>query len=138
MQITSNMVSERPGKRVRPDSSAAAILIVEEEFLVALDERVRLSSIGFSNVGIVTTDEDFIDEVRQRQPELVLVNADRVSHELVEAIWAECRCAFVFVGGHSARRAGITNADHFLLRPFSTAALLRAVESTLGASSRPV
>lgn len=58
----------------RPRQSAAQILVVEDENIVALDLQERLESLGYGVCGLETTGEGAIRATRERRPDLVLMD----------------------------------------------------------------
>jgi len=114
---------------------SAKILIVEDEFLIALDEQTRLASMGFANVVLASSGELALDRARVECPDLVLMNislAGRIDGvQTAELIRSRCRAAIVFVSAYSAERVGVRPGDILLRKPFTDAAFRKAIESAL-------
>ena len=51
-----------------------SILLVEDEAMIAMDIKMRLTVAGFRVIGIVATGEDAIAVVREAAPDLVLMD----------------------------------------------------------------
>jgi hypothetical protein len=114
---------------------SAKILIVEDEYLIALDEQNRLLSMGFENVVLTSSGELALDRVRVECPDLVLMNLNLGGKmngaSAAELIRRQCKAAIVFVSAYSPERAGVHRGDLFLRKPFTDQAFRKAVESAL-------
>jgi CheY-like chemotaxis protein len=123
-------------RRVPTAVRSAKILIVEDEYLIALDEQNRLLSMGFENVVLTSSGELVLDRVRAECPDLVLMNLNlggkMTSVLAAELIRRQCNAAIVFVSAYSPERAGVAGGELFLRKPFTDLAFRRAVEGALG------
>ncbi len=122
-------------RRVPTAVRSAKILIVEDEYLIALDEQNRLLSMGFENVVLTSSGELALDRVRAECPDLVLMNLNLAGKmpgaNAAELIRGQCKAAIVFVSAYSPERAGVHHGDLFLRKPFTDEAFRKAVESAL-------
>ena len=113
----------------------ARILIVEDEYLIALDEQTRLATMGFSNVSLASSGELATDKVRTMCPDLVLMNVnlgEGISGvQAAEIIRSQCNARIVFVSAYSPARVGVTDQSRFLRKPFSDNDFRRMMEYAL-------
>ena len=124
---------------------SARILIVEDEYLTAIDEQNRLASMGYDRVVLADSSETALESVDRDCPDLILMNINLRGPlnglQAAELIRLRCRAAIVFVSAYPAERVGVDPADSFLRKPFTDLAFRRAVERALapggGASARP-
>jgi CheY-like chemotaxis protein len=111
------------------------ILIVEDEYLIALDEQSRLTSMGYDRVVLANTGELAVDRVRAECPDLVLMNINLAGEmdgvRAAELIRRQCSAAIIFVSAYSAERVGVSPTDVFLRKPFTDRAFRSAIQSAL-------
>lgn len=117
----------------------ARILLVEDEGIVALDMRNRLTAMGFRIVGIAASGEDAISIASSEKPDLILMDiklqgdldgldaADRI-HD-----FADVPIIFVtaFADETTLRRAKGTDAFGYILKPFQEREVFIAIEMAL-------
>jgi CheY-like chemotaxis protein len=111
------------------------ILIVEDEYLIALDEQSRLTSMGYDRVVLANTGELAVDRVKEECPDLVLMNINLAGKmdgvRAAELIRRQCSAAIIFVSAYSAERVGVPPTDVFLRKPFTDRAFRSAIQSVL-------
>jgi CheY-like chemotaxis protein len=117
----------------------ARILIVEDELIIAEDLRRRLSAMGHSVVGIVSTGEAAVACTTELLPDLVLMDIslhgelDGVNAAL--AIQSQSSTAIVYVTGHgdseTMHRAKATVGFSFVLKPIDDKELRYVIEMAL-------
>jgi CheY-like chemotaxis protein len=118
---------------------AASVLVVEDEMIVALDLRRRLSRLGYDVVGPTAYGEEAILLAEQRRPDLVLMDVrlrgaiDGVA--AAEQIRARFGSPVVFVTAYADEetlgRACLTAPFGYLLKPFEEQELRTVVEAAL-------
>ena len=106
--------------------SNPAILIVEDEAIVAADIANKLRKLGYKVAGSTGAGEEAIEIARRQRPSLVLMDI-RLSGAMdgitaAEAIRRECQVPVVFLTAHSDKatlqRAKQAEAFGYILRPF--------------------
>lgn len=115
------------------------ILIVEDESIVALDIRNRLTRMGYHVVGMAVTGEEAVDQARDKQPDLVLMDI-RLKGEMdgIEAA-AAIRSYFeipviyltAYADENTLQRAKITEPYGYLIKPFEERELSNVIEIAL-------
>jgi PAS domain S-box-containing protein len=128
-----------PSKVDPARAAPAAILIVEDEQIVALELRDRLTRMGHSVVGIVASGEDAIALARTIRPDLVLMDIklqgviDGI--DAATAIRAEVDAAIVYLTAFADRetleRAKVTQPYGYILKPFQERELQVIIEVSL-------
>jgi CheY-like chemotaxis protein len=118
------------------------ILIVEDEQIVAWDLQQRLTRLGYTVLGIVSSGEAAIAKALELAPDLVLTDI-RLPGEVdgVQAalhIQARMKTVIVYMTAygdeHTVQRALESHPATVLRKPLQNAALQRALESVLGAA----
>ena len=112
------------------------ILIVEDESLVARDIENMAVSQGYEVCGIASTGDQSIEMAAEFQPDLVLMDViikgslDGIS--TAEKIWDSYRIPIIYVTAsadeHTLKRAKITEAFGYILKPFDERELKIAIE----------
>jgi PAS domain S-box-containing protein len=112
---------------VRADTTIpAAILIVEDEQIVALELKDRLTWMGHSVVGIVASGEEAIEESRRLRPDLIVMDI-KLQGELdgiaaATAIRKELDTAIVYLTAFAdettLQRAKVTQPYGYIIKPF--------------------
>lgn len=117
----------------------AQILIVEDESIVALDIKMRISSIGFAVVGIASTGEEAIQLARKTRPDLILMDIKlKGVMDGIEAagqIRSERDVPVIFLTAFddesTLQRARITAPSAYILKPFEDRELAIAIDIAL-------
>ena len=116
-------------------SGSIRILIVEDEYLIALDEQNRLASMGYSEISLANSGELATDRVARECPDLVLMNVNLAGEmngvEAAERIQSQCDASIIFVSGYGAERVGVKDTTRFLRKPFTDAAFRKVIRHAL-------
>jgi PAS domain S-box-containing protein len=115
------------------------ILIVEDEPIVALDEKKQVESFGYLVSDIVTTGEEAVVEIEKNPPNLVLMDINLEGKmdgiEVAEALKERFDIPVVFITAHSEvdtlQRAKITAPYAYLIKPYREKDLKVAIEIAL-------
>lgn len=121
-----------------PTGKEPKILIVADEYLIALDQQLSLLTLGYRDVKIVTSEEPVLDRIQEEAPDLIVLNVRSDSVRAHEAV-RKAGVAILYLSAHAPRRIGLTHDDRYLMRPFSNNSLRKAIEGALnfGPQSRP-
>lgn len=115
------------------------ILIVEDEPIVALDEKKQVEGFGYKVVDIVTTGEEAVVEIEKNPPDLVLMDINLEGKmdgiEVAETLKERFDIPVVFITAHSEvdtlQRAKITAPYAYLIKPYREKDLKVAIEIAL-------
>lgn len=118
---------------------SAAVLIVEDEVLVARDIAQSLAELGFGVAGSVRSGEDALVLAARSPPSLILLDIKLAGAltgiDVAERVRAELQVPFVFLTSHSddatLDRAKATRPHGYLLKPFNTRDLKSTIEIAL-------
>ncbi len=119
--------------------SSLKILIVEDEWIIALDIKRHLSKLGYSVAGTANCAEKAIELVAQTKPELVLMDiylqGETAGIEVAKLILKEFHLPVVFLTAH-ADEATLTEAiaTHpygYIIKPFEEQDLSVAIQVAL-------
>lgn len=118
---------------------APRVLVVEDESIISLDIRTKLSLLGYNPVGAATTGEEAIAKARELRPDLVLMDvrlrgamdgiaaAGRIQSELdVPVVYITA-----FGDEDTMARAKATNPYGYLIKPFQEKDLRTTVDIAL-------
>jgi diguanylate cyclase (GGDEF)-like protein/PAS domain S-box-containing protein len=117
----------------------AKILIVEDEGIVAMDIRTRLSSLGFTVVGHASSGEQAIALAEQHKPDLILmdikIKGPLDGIETAEQIQSRQSVPIIFLTAFAdeptLQRAKVTGPSGYILKPFEERELAIAIEMGL-------
>jgi diguanylate cyclase (GGDEF)-like protein/PAS domain S-box-containing protein len=117
----------------------ARVLIVEDESIVALDIKKRLSKMGFTIVGLASTGEYAIQLARENTPDLILMDIkikgpiDGI--DTAEQIHSQQDIPIIYLTAFddetTLQRARITGPSGFILKPFEERELAISIEMAL-------
>jgi chemotaxis protein methyltransferase CheR len=119
--------------------SNPAILIVEDEAIVAADIANKLRKLGYKVAGATGAGEEAIEIARRQRPSLVLMDI-RLSGPVdgiaaAEAIRRECQVPVVFLTAHADKatlqRAKLVEAFGYILKPFDDREMHTQIEMAL-------
>jgi two-component system sensor histidine kinase/response regulator len=119
--------------------SAARIMIVEDERIVAMDLAETLRELGYAVAGVATRGEEAIELARQLTPQLILMDV-RLAGNLdgiaaAQAIRDERDVPVIYLTAHSdnetLRRATHSDAAAYLVKPFKSPELRCVIEIAL-------
>jgi PAS domain S-box-containing protein len=113
--------------------------VVEDEQIVALELKDRLTRIGHSVVGVVASGEEAIEHVRRLQPDLVLMDiklqGEMDGIEAAETIRSETDIPVVYLTAFAdettLQRAKLTEPYGYILKPFQERELHVIIEVSL-------
>jgi two-component system, sensor histidine kinase and response regulator len=124
---------------MRAADSAARILIVEDERIVAMDLADTLRELGYAVAGMATRGEEAIELARQLTPQLILMDV-RLAGEIdgiaaAQTIRDERDVPVIYLTAHSdnetLRRATCSDASAYLVKPFKSPELRCVIEIAL-------
>ena len=112
------------------------ILIVEDEIIIALDLKIRLENLGYHILGIALNGEDAIKKIREKNPDLVLMdiqlNGDMDGIKVAQQIRNQYNIPFIYItGSHDNSlldRAKQTNPIGFISKPFDEIEIQKAID----------
>ena len=117
----------------------ARILIVEDESIVAKDIQNSLTGLGYTVAGVVAFGEEAVERVGELKPDLILMDVmlkgamDGI--EAAERIRREHSVPIVYLTAYTdddtLRRAKVTEAFGYLLKPFEDRELRTTIEMAL-------
>ena len=118
-----------------PGQDRARILVVENETLVAEHVTRVLEAGGFVVPGIAATGRDALRQIDQHQPDLIVMDigldGSMDGIEVGRALAASRPTPVVYLTAHcdedTLRRAGLTNAAAYVVKPFTNQQLHSAV-----------
>jgi len=115
------------------------ILIVEDEYILAMNLQEILESLGYTILDIADSAETAIDKASELLPNLVLMDI-RLRGEIdgiqaAEQIWNLLQIPVLYITGHSDKstveRAKLTNAFGYILKPVKEQQLYVAIQTAL-------
>lgn len=115
------------------------VVIVEDEFPVAEDIRLRLEQQGYEILSIFDNAEVALPFIVQNDPDILLIDIKLLGKTdgigMVEALQQRMKLPIIYITANSDKatydRAKKTNPHAFLVKPFSTANLLSAIDLAL-------
>ena len=124
------------GKR---PSEPARILVVEDDFLVAMQVEAALSDAGFAVAGTASSADEAVALAASHRPTLIVMdirlagNRDGVDAalEIHRAMGLRCVFASAHADPEMRRRAAPSEPLGWLLKPYSMFALVEAIRSAL-------
>ena len=119
--------------------TAARILVVEDEAVVALDLRTRLTRLGYEVVGVATTGDEAVAIAQEQRPDLTLMDIRLRSTmdgiEAAEKIRTQVGLPVVYLTAHADEatvdRARVTEPFGYILKPFDERELRTVIETAL-------
>jgi len=135
MQASSPFTTTAHAEKHHP----ARILIVEDEFIVALDLQSRLKNLGYDVVGIASSGDDAVLQVQDSQPDLVLMDivlyGEMDGIEASTQIRESCDVPVIYLTANAdpatLERAGSTHPFSCLLKPFKERELKFSIDMAL-------
>jgi PAS domain S-box-containing protein len=136
MNAAMTMNAPEPERRPRAAVQPAKILVVEDEQIVALELKDRLTHMGHQAVGLVSSGEEAVASVAQQAPDLVLMDI-KLQGEMdgIEAARAIRRTTDVpvvyltaFADDLTLNRAKVTTPYGYILKPFQDRELHAVIE----------
>ena len=127
-----------------PSPRPRAVLLVEDEGLVAQDLQQCLRDLGYDAYGVASSAEEAMARAAERRPDIALVDI-RIKGRLdgiktAQLLQERFRVPIVYMTGNAddttLQRALQTRPQAFLVKPIRTAELQSAIEIALDASDR--
>ncbi len=120
------------------------ILIVEDEYILAVNLQEGLESLGYTVLDIADSAESAIEKAVELQPNLILMDirlrGDRDGIEAAEQIWNLLQIPIIYITGHSDRstveRATLTSPFGYILKPIREKELYVAIQTALNRYER--
>lgn len=115
------------------------ILIVEDEAIVAMENRMNLTKSGYQVVGIISSAEDVMSKFVETAPDIILMDiklkGNMTGIEVVKLIREKSNVPVLFLTGNSDNRTQlmmkeISNSS-FLLKPVLTGDLTSTIKQLL-------
>ncbi|WP_414576502.1 response regulator [Anabaena sp. CCY 9402-a] len=115
------------------------ILVVEDEYILAINLQETLESLGYSVVDIADTAELAIAKATELRPNLVLMDirlrGENDGIQAAEQIWNTLQIPVIYVTGHSDKstveRASLTFPFGYILKPVRDQELYVAIQTAL-------
>lgn len=121
---------------VAPDEQGRTrVLVVEDDFLIALQTETALAEAGFEVIGAATTAEEAIDLARKKRPSLAVMDIRLASardgvdaaRELFKELNIRCIFATAHDDAETRRRAEPYVPLGWLAKPYTTTSLVALV-----------
>ena len=120
-------------------SQKVSILLVEDERIVAEDIKGSLNNIGYSVSGVVSTGEMALEQLKQVQPNLILmdivIQGKMNGIETAEKIRAQYDIPIIYLTAYAdeeiLEKAKITEPFGYILKPFNDRELYSTIEMAL-------
>ncbi|MBD2464767.1 response regulator [Oscillatoria sp. FACHB-1407] len=122
----------------------ARLLVVEDEYILAINLQESLESLGYVVVDVADTAEFAIQRAEELRPDLVLMDI-RLQGEMdgiqaAEQIWNQLQIPVIYVTGHSDKstveRATLTFPFGYILKPVRDKELYVAIQTALNRYER--
>ena len=130
---------QAPNNRRGRDKAATSprVLIVEDEFFVALDLETTLQGAGFEVVGVANNAVDAVRLAEAHMPSVIVMDVrlagDRDGVDAAIEIFERFGIRCIFASAHhdagTKARASRANAAGWLAKPYSSQSLLAAVQA---------
>ncbi|HUE45956.1 MAG TPA: response regulator [Aestuariivirgaceae bacterium] len=134
---------QAPDHRRGRDTGASPrqVLIVEDEFFVALDLETTLQGFGFEVVGVANNAVDAVRLAEAHRPSVIIMDVRLVGQrdgiDAAIEIFERFGIRSVFASAHNdpgtKARASRANAAGWLAKPYSSKSLLAAIEAAVDA-----
>ncbi|BAZ49498.1 PAS/PAC sensor hybrid histidine kinase [Nostoc sp. NIES-4103] len=120
------------------------VLVVEDEFILAINLQEILESLGYTVIDIADSAETAIEKAAQLLPNLILMDI-RLRGEMdgihaAEQIWNRLEIPVIYLTGHSdestLKRASLTFPFGYILKPVREKELYVAIETALNRYER--
>ncbi|UBF30622.1 response regulator (plasmid) [Kovacikia minuta CCNUW1] len=127
-------------------STSVRVLVVEDEWVVAIDVRDCMEELGYSIVAIATSGEEAITKARELRPDVVLMDI-RLEGEMdgiqaAQQIWNELQIPIIYATGYSDKatvdRATETEPFGYVLKPIKESDLYIAMTLALQQQARTI
>ncbi len=120
------------------------ILVVEDEFILAINLQETLESLGYTVVDITDSAVSAITKAKELRPNLILMDirlrGKQDGIQAAEQIWNTQQIPVIYVTGHSDRitveRATLTSPFGYILKPIKEQELYVAIQTALNRYER--
>ncbi|OCQ97190.1 hybrid sensor histidine kinase/response regulator [Nostoc sp. MBR 210] len=120
------------------------VLVVEDEYILAINLQESLEALGYTVVDIADTAEDAIEKATALRPNLILMDirlrGESDGIQAAEAIWNSLQIPIIYVTGHSdqstVERATLTFPFGYILKPIRDQELYVAIQTALNRYER--
>ncbi|MEA2883451.1 MAG: two-component system, response regulator PdtaR [Bradyrhizobium sp.] len=132
---------DAPPAGERPDRQGPArILVVEDDFLIAMQTEAALAAAGFHVVGTAATAEQALELAEKERPVLAVMDirlaSKRDGIDAARELYHELNIRCIFATAHddetTRKRAAPYAPLGWLAKPYSTASLVALVTSAIG------
>lgn len=128
---------DRRGRNER--KQAEKVLVVEDEYFVALDLESMLLAAGFEVAGIATSAEEAVRMAEEERPGLVIMDIRLIGErdgvdaaiEMYQRLGVRCIFASAHRDPATVARASSAHALGWVVKPYTPATLVKAVKSAL-------
>jgi PAS domain S-box-containing protein len=120
------------------------ILVVEDEYILAINLQESLESLGYTVLGIADSAAEAIEKATELRPNLILMDI-RLRGEMdgiqaSEQIWRNLQIPVIYLTGHSDKstveRATLTSPFGYILKPIKEQELYVAIQTALNRYDR--
>jgi DNA-binding NarL/FixJ family response regulator len=123
------------GRGAEEEQGPTRILIVEDDFLIAMQTEIALTEAGFSVVGIATTAEEAIALAREQRPFLAVMDirlaSERDGIDAARELFGELDIRCIFATAHDDPRTRERAEPYaplgWLAKPYTMASLVTLV-----------
>ncbi|MBX9258797.1 response regulator [Desmonostoc muscorum CCALA 125] len=125
-------------------SETVRVLVVEDEYILAINLQESLESLGYTVLDIADSAEAAIEKATQFRPNLILMDI-RLRGEVdgiqaAEQIWHHLQIPVIYLTGHSDKstveRATLTSPFGYILKPIREQELYVAIQTALNRYNR--
>lgn len=124
---------------VRGATRTGRILVVEDDFIVALDMEYHLIEAGFDVIGVATTAEEALEMADTGEPDLAIMDirlaGDRDGVDAAIELFDRLGVPSIFASAHgdarTRKRAARAKPRGWLQKPYSAEALVALVDAAL-------
>ncbi|MCF2150827.1 response regulator [Desmonostoc muscorum LEGE 12446] len=125
-------------------SETVRVLVVEDEYILAINLQESLESLGYTVLDIADSAETAIEKATQLRPNLILMDI-RLRGEVdgiqaAEQIWHHLQIPVIYLTGHSDKstveRATLTSPFGYILKPIREQELYVAIQTALNRYNR--
>ncbi|MBD0266422.1 MAG: response regulator, partial [Tolypothrix sp. T3-bin4] len=107
------------------EKETVRVLVVEDEYILALNLQENLEALGYTVLDIADTGETAIEKATELRPNLILMDirlrGDMDGIQASEQIWQNLQIPVIYVTGHSDKstveRATLTSPFGYILKP---------------------
>ena len=115
------------------------ILIVEDEFIIAMDMKMKLEELGYQVIGIKNSGEQAIKKIQESKPHLILMDVllkgEMDGIEATHEIWNRFKIPVLYITAHSDNttisRIEESPCQGFLNKPVNNDELKTGIERAL-------